>query len=70
MSLSLNYNDCQIKIKAAQSPWKTNIIKGVKMSTVGTIQSNLTGMEYSPSQLKAGYKLSLEREPENLNDTL
>jgi hypothetical protein len=50
-------------------PGEMNITKGMEMSTVGTIHSNLTGMEYSPSELKAGYKLSLEREPENLNDT-
>ncbi len=39
------------------------------MSTVGTIHSNLTGMEHTSAQLKAGYRLSLEREPGNRCDT-
>ena len=39
------------------------------MSTVGTIHSHLTGFEYTSAQVNAGEKLTVEREPENLNDT-
>ncbi len=39
------------------------------MSTVGIIHSHLAGIEYTPAQVKAGEKLILGREPENLNDT-
>ena len=39
------------------------------MSTVGTIHSNFSGMEHTSAQFKAGYRLSLEREPGNRHDT-
>lgn len=69
MSDVSNYNDCQINIKALQTPAEMNITKGMKMGTVGIIHSNLTGPEYKPTQFNVGEKLIVEREPENLNDT-
>ena len=50
-------------------PLETNNIKGVIMSTLGTIHSNLTGIEYAPAQPKSGHRLSLEREPQNRCDS-
>lgn len=38
------------------------------MSTVGTIHSSLTGIDYSSAGVQAGDRLSFEREPENRDD--
>ncbi len=43
-------------------------MKGIKMSTVGTVHSNLAGLEYTSAQVHVGDKLMLEREPENPHD--